>query len=175
MMGNVMYPGGNDNASGTAMVLEMARYFSKKENQPALSLMFVLFSGEEAGLMGSKYMAKHFPLDLQKIQLQINVDMVATGSDGITMVNAKQFPDIFQRFVDINAKKHYLKEVTARGESCNSDHCPLYQEGVPSVFIYTRGSEATAYHIPEDSYESLPLTKFEDLFRLIRDYIQSEE
>ena len=39
------------------------------------------------------------------------------------------------------------------------------------MFIYTRGPEATAYHIPQDTYESLPLTEFEDLFRLVRDYI----
>jgi hypothetical protein len=171
MMGNVMYPGANDNASGTSMVMALAEYFAQKQNQPEISLMFALFSGEEAGLMGSKYMADHLPFPQENIQLVINLDMVATGSDGITMVNGKQYPEILQSFQEINQKNDYLKEVKARGESCNSDHCPFYEKGIPAVFIYTRGPEATAYHIPQDTYESLPLTEFEDLFRLVRDYI----
>ena len=171
MMGKVMYPGGNDNASGTTMVLELARYFSQKEHQPDVSIMFVLFSGEEAGLLGSKYMADHFPFPNEKIRLLINVDMVATGSEGITIVNGKQFPEVFNKFVNINKEKGYLVKVNSRGESCNSDHCPFYEKGIPAIFIYTQGPEATAYHIPQDDYQSLPLTKFEDLFRLLRDYI----
>lgn len=171
MMGHVLYPGANDNASGTAMLLELARHFSQIENQAECTLVFAAFSGEEAGLMGSRYMAGHFPYDLKKVKLMINLDMVATGSEGITVVNAKAFPGLFQNLVDINEQKHYLKEVKARGESCNSDHCPFYEEGVPAIFIYTRGPEATAYHIPQDHFDSLPLTEFDDLFRLIRDFI----
>jgi len=171
-MGQVIYPGGNDNASGTAMVLELARYFAIPENQPAVSIMFVLYSGEEVGLMGSRYMAKHFPFPLEQIKLQINLDMVASGSEGITIVNGKQFPEIFQRFVDINNAHKYLSKVKVRGESCNSDHCPLYQKGVVSVFIYTLGPECWAYHIPQDNYASLPLTEFADLFHLIVDFVQ---
>ncbi len=171
MMGNVMYPGANDNASGTSMVMELARYFSQKEHQPDVSLVFVLFSGEEAGLKGSKYMASHFPFEKKKVQLLINLDMIATGSEGITIVNGKQFPNILHDLQEINQEKDYLKEVKARGESCNSDHCPFYEKGIPAIFIYTRGPEASAYHIPQDTYELLPLTEFEDLFRLVRDYI----
>lgn len=172
MMGNVIYPGANDNASGTAMLLELARYFSLKENQAECSIIFAAFSGEEAGLVGSKYMANHFPYDLKKVKMMINLDMVATGSEGITVVNAKTLPKLFNELVHLNEEKQYLKEVKARGESCNSDHCPFYEKGVPAIFIYTRGPEATAYHIPQDDFDSLPLTEFDDLFRLLRDFIQ---
>lgn len=172
MMGDVIYPGANDNASGTAMMLELARYFSQEENQVEYTLVFAAFSGEEAGLLGSKYMANHFPFDLNKVKIMINLDMVATGSEGITVVNAKTLPHIFQDLVRINDEQKYLKEVKARGESCNSDHCPFYEKGVPAIFIYTRGPEATAYHIPQDHYQSLPLTEFDDLFLLLRDFIQ---
>ena len=102
----------------------------------------------------------------------INLDMIATGSEGITVVNAKTVPRVFNGLVHINEEKNYLKEVKARGESCNSDHCPFYEKGVDAVFIYTRGSEAAAYHIPEDDYQSLPLTVFDDLFLLLRDAIK---
>lgn len=172
MMGNVIYPGANDNASGIAMLLELARYFSTPGNQAECSIVFAAFSGEEAGLLGSTYMANHFPFDLRKVKMMINLDMVATGSEGITVVNAKTLPKLFNAMVHLNNEKHYLKEVKARGESCNSDHCPFYEKGVPAIFIYTRGPEATAYHIPQDHFESLPLTEFDDLFKLLRDVIQ---
>jgi len=174
MMGNIIYPGANDNASGTAMLMELANYFSQKENQPEISVMFTLFSGEEAGLKGSKYMASHFPFDKEKVQLLINLDMVATGSEGITIVNGKQFPEVFEAFETINKKNDYLPNIKVRGESCNSDHCPFYEKGIPAIFIYTRGPEATAYHIPQDNYQSLPLTKFSELFLLVRDFIERD-
>jgi len=174
MMGDVIYPGANDNASGTAMLLELARYFSQKEHQADYTIIFAAFSGEEVGLLGSKYMADHFPFNLKNIKAMINLDMVATGSEGITVVNAKTVAKVFNSLVSINDEKQYLKEVKARGESCNSDHCPFYEKGVPAVFIYTRGPEATAYHIPEDHYESLPLTEFDDLFCLLRDFIKKQ-
>lgn len=171
MMGNVMYPGANDNGSGTVMMMELAKYFSQAENQPKVSLVFVAFSGEEAGLVGSRYLAQHFPFEKNKVQLLINLDMVGTGSEGITMVNGSVFPEILKQFQEINTKKGYLAEVKSRGESCNSDHCPFYENGIPAIFIYTRGPEATAYHIPQDDFSSVPLTKFIELFWLIRDYI----
>lgn len=172
MMGQAIYRGANDNASGTVMVMELAKYFAKAENKPDCSIVFALFSGEEAGLLGSKYLVDHFPFDLKKVKMMINLDMVATGSDGITVVNANTVPRVFNRLVKVNQEKQYLKEVKPRGESCNSDHCPFYEKGVPAVFIYTRGSEATAYHSPDDDFQSLPLTGFDDLFHLLRDVIQ---
>jgi len=173
MMGDVIYPGANDNASGCAMMLDLARYFSQEGNQAEYTIVFAAFSGEETGLLGSQYMANHFPFHLNKVKLMINLDMVATGSEGITVVNAKIFPKIFLDLVKINEENQYLKEVKARGESCNSDHCPFYEKGVPAIFIYTRGPEATAYHIPQDHFQSLPLTEFEDLFCLLRDFIKN--
>lgn len=171
-MGQVIYRGANDNASGTVMVMELAKYFARPENKPQFSIVFALFCGEEAGLLGSSYMAEHFPFDLRRVKMMINLDMIATGSEGITVVNAKTVPQVFNRIVQINEGKNYLKEVKARGESCNSDHCPFYEKGVPAIFIYTRGPEATAYHSPDDHYKSLPLTEFDDLFLLLRDVIK---
>lgn len=170
--GNTLYPGANDNASGTVMVLELARYFSKPENKPECTILFALFSGEEAGLLGSKYMADNFPFDYSQVKYMINLDMVGAGSQGIKMVNASQFPYIYEKMKRINKEKGYLKAVKSRGESCNSDHCPFYEKGIPAVFIYTLGSETKAYHIPQDNYQSLPLTEFDDLFRLLRDFVE---
>ncbi len=164
-MGTAIYHGANDNASGTAMVLELARHYAK--NPPKYSILFAFFAAEELGLIGSRYMASHFPLNLAKTKIMINLDMVGTGSDGITVVNGLQHEDIFRRLVHVNAQAGLLKEVKARGESCNSDHCPFSQLHVPSIFIYTMGNESKAYHIPQDDVAHLPLTAFDNLFKLL--------
>lgn len=170
---DVYFPGANDNASGTAMIMDLARHFSKENNEPDYSVGFIAFGGEEAGLLGSRYSAEHPPTDLENIAFLVNLDMVGSGSDGITIVNGKVLPDAFQAFKEINDEKSYLKSVKARGESCNSDHCMFYKQGVPAVFIYTRGKEFMEYHNPDDRADRLPLTEYEDLFMLLVDFVNS--
>ncbi|MFZ4548421.1 MAG: M28 family metallopeptidase [Bacteroidales bacterium] len=167
----VYYPGANDNASGTAMVVDLARHYSLPENLPDYSMVFILLSGEEAGLLGSKYCASHLPFDLKNIKFLINIDMAGTGSEGITLVNASKYKDAFARMSKINANNEYLLTVKERGESCNSDHCPFYQKGVPAVFVYSMGKEFSEYHNPDDQSGKLPLSEYSDIFRLIRDFM----
>jgi len=168
MMGNkTYYPGANDNASGTAMLMDLARHYSRAENQPDYSIAFIAFSGEETGLKGSSYYANHplFPLD--QIELLINLDMVGSGSEGITIVNGSIYPELFRTFERLNAKGDFVKEVKARNESCNSDHCPFFEKGVQSVFIYTRGKEHLYYHVPADKDTEFPFTAYNGLFKLL--------
>ncbi len=169
---DVFFPGANDNASGTAMVLDLAKYYSDINNQPDYSIVFALVCGEESGLNGSQYLAENplFPLD--KVKFLINIDMVGTGSEGITIVNGTKFETQFKKFEAINKEKGYLKTVSQRGESCNSDHCPFYQKGVPAVFIYAMGSEFTEYHNIYDVPQKLPLTKYNEIFKLLTDFIK---
>ncbi len=171
MGSQVYYPGANDNASGTAMVLDLARHYSLPENQPRYSMVFICLSGEEAGLHGSTYCAENPPFPLKNVKFLVNIDMVGTGSEGITMVNATKFKDAYQRMVKINADNEYIMTVKERGESCNSDHCPFYKKGVPAVFIYSMGKEFTEYHNPDDRSSLLPLTEYKDIFRLVRDFV----
>ncbi len=172
MLGNSYFPGANDNASGVAMMLDLAKEFSEAGNQK-YNIAFMAFAGEEIGLLGSKYQSEHPYLDLDKIKFLINLDMVGTGSEGITMVNGEQLPGYFNQMVSINDESNYVSKVAKRGESCNSDHCPFYLKGVPAVFIYSMGKEHLAYHNLNDTYDKLPLTDYEDIFRLIRDFLYS--
>jgi len=159
-----IFHGANDNASGTALMLSLAKYYAA--HPPGYSVVFVGFSGEESGLLGSQAFVEHPPVDLSKIKFLLNFDMVGTGEDGITVVNAPLFPKAFDILQQANETHHYLKQVKSRGESCNSDHCPFFQKGVPSFFIYTMGGIA-AYHDIFDRAETLPLTEFADLKRLV--------
>lgn len=169
----VYFPGANDNASGTSMLLNLAKYFSKPENQPDFSIAFITFSGEEVGLMGSTYCAEHPLFPLTQIRFLVNLDMVGTGSKGITVVNATTYPKEFALMQKINEDKTLLKRVKSRGESCNSDHCPFYKKGVPSFFIYTMGDEYTEYHSVTDRYPDIPFTKYNNVFTLVAEFIKS--
>jgi hypothetical protein len=168
------YPGANDNASGTAMVLDLARHYSLPENKPFYSMAFLFFTGEEAGLKGSGWFAEHPLLDQSKVKFLVNLDMVGTGSEGITVVNATKFKDAYNQMVKINADNEYIMTVKERGESCNSDHCPFYKKGVPSVFIYSMGNELKEYHNLDDIAQNLPFTEYKDIFRLVRDFMDQQ-
>lgn len=170
---DVIFPGANDNASGIAMILNLARHYSKPENKPKYSLVFMCFTGEEAGLLGSKYYVQHPLFSLEKIRFLINLDMVGTGSKGITVINGTKFENDFMRLKKANDDQQYINQVKMRGEACNSDHCPFYSLGVPAFFIFTMGKEFTEYHNIYDRPEDIPLTAYNGVFNLMCDFINS--
>lgn len=170
---NCYFPGGNDNASGVAMVLELARYYARPENQPEVSMAFLLFCGEEAGLLGASHFVNHPLMSLDSIAFVTNLDMVGTGSQGIKVVNGAVLQKPFHRLLELNTSKGYLRKVSARGAAANSDHYPFSQAGVPAFFIYTLGQEYLEYHTVADRPEQVPLTEFADLYRLLIDFSNS--
>jgi len=165
---DALFPGANDNASGVAMLLSLAEWFAK--NPPKHNILFAAFAGEEAGLIGSEWCAVDRPIDWALVRLMINLDILGTGDDGITVVNATAQQAHFDRLVALNTAKGYVKEVKSRGPACNSDHCPFVKRGVPALFIYTLGGVAH-YHNIHDKAEGLPLTEFADLHALLREFI----
>ncbi|MGE8381809.1 MAG: M28 family metallopeptidase, partial [Sphingobacterium sp.] len=136
----VVFTGANDNASGTALLLYLATYY--RQHPPKYNTVFLAFSGEESGLLGSTFFANNPLIDLRKIKFLLNFDMAGTGDDGIQVVNGTIFKDQFERLVAINKDKKYLPEVKVRGPMNRSDHYPFYAKGVPSFFIYTLGGIA---------------------------------
>lgn len=168
-MGNdVYFPGANDNASGVAMLLNLAEHYSK--NAPKKTIVFMAFGAEESGLVGSKYFTENPTFPLQHINFLINLDLMGTGVDGIQVVNGSVFQSQFDKLVEINEQEHYLPQIKIRGKAANSDHYWFSEKGVPAFFIYTLGG-ITAYHDVYDISKTLPLTEFEDCFRLIKDFV----
>lgn len=164
-MGKATYfPGANDNASGTAMLIDLANHYAKKP--PRYSIAFMAFSGEEAGLIGSEYYTREPYFNLTQIKFLINIDLMGNGEHGITLVNGKKHPETFQQVVALNEKHGYLKEVKARGTAANSDHYYFSEKGVPAFFIYSRGAHK-AYHDVEDTASNLPFSAYSNLFQLI--------
>lgn len=157
------FPGANDNASGVALLLGLARHYAA---HPAPeSVVFLFFAGEEAGLVGSKYFVEHPLVDLSRIRFLSNFDLEGTGVDGATAVNATEFPGPFALLQAANAETKALKVINPRGKAPNSDHYWFAEKGVPAFFLYTLGGIA-AYHDIDDRAETLPLDHYEDLTAL---------
>jgi len=158
------FPGANDNASGISLLLNLAHYYAAHP-QP-YSIGFICFAGEEAGLIGSKYFTEHPLLSLKNIRFLINTDLAGTGDEGITVVNATEFPKEFAMMNAVNDENKLLVKINSRGKAANSDHYFFTEKGVPAFFFYTLGG-IKAYHDVFDKAETLPLNEHEDLFRLI--------
>ena len=169
MMGeNTYFPGANDNASGVAFLLNLVKHVAVKK--PKYSTVFIAFSGEEIGLIGSQYFTEHPLFPLSSIKFLINFDLAGTGDDGIQVVNGKKYQSKFDLLTKINKEKNLLPQVKIRGEACNSDHCMFNSKGVPCFYIYTLGG-IQAYHDINDKPETLPLTEFADYFTLVTEFV----
>lgn len=170
-MGKFTYfPGANDNASGTAILFGVAEKWQKQPGKHPLLVM--AFAGEEAGLLGSKYYVEHPLLPLQKMSFLLNLDIMGSGEEGITVVNGSVFSDAFDRLVQINQTKQYVKEVKSRGKAANSDHYYFTEAGVPAFFAYTMGPNKN-YHDVYDKWEALSFAEFEDLQLLFVEFLRS--
>jgi aminopeptidase YwaD len=168
-MGTIFFPGANDNASGTAMLLSLARYYSAHPENLRYSVVFIAFTGEEMGLFGSHYYVQHPLFPLSKIRFEVNMDIMGTGDEGITVVNAPTYDGAFHDLQRINDSLHLLKLIKPRGPTSNSDHYFFYANHVPDFFIYTMGG-LKAYHDIYDRRETLPLTNFDDAFHLLQQF-----
>ena len=166
----VVFNGANDNASGTALMLYLSQYF--KNYPPKYNIVFLAFSAEESGLLGSIHFAQNPLIDLSKIKFLLNLDMAGTGDDGIQVVNGTIFKSEFDRLVHINKEMKYLPNVLIRGAMNRSDHFPFYEKGVPCFFIYTLGG-ISAYHDVYDVYDTLPFTNFSNYAKLLINYIET--
>ena len=168
MMGEAIFPGANDNASGIAMLLSLAKYYSNKT--PKYNLVFMAFGAEEAGILGSKYYVEHPYFNLDEIKFVVNLDIMGTGDEGITVVNGVQHKKQFKELSKINKENNYLSKIKIRGRAANSDHYWFSQLGVPAFFIYTMGG-IKAYQDVYDRSSTLHLTEFDDLYQLLIDFV----
>jgi Zn-dependent M28 family amino/carboxypeptidase len=158
------FPGANDNASGISLLLNLAHFYALHPQK--YSIGFICFAGEEAGLIGSKYFTENPLVPLKNIRFLINTDLAGTGDEGITVVNATEFPKEFAYMNAINDQDKLLVKIYPRGKAANSDHYFFTEKGVPAFFFYTMGG-IKAYHDVLDKPETLPLNEHEDLFKLI--------
>lgn len=168
-MGDVYFPGANDNASGVAMLLELARHYAQQPHR--YSMVFIAFGAEEAGLIGSGHFVKEPAMPLQQIRFLFNLDLLGTGEEGGTVVNGKVHKEEFERLKAINERLGLLPKLVARDRAANSDHHFFSEKGVPAFFLYLMG-QWPQYHDIHDR-PPLPLGKFKETFILLTEYANS--
>jgi hypothetical protein len=148
-----IYYGADDDASGTAVMLEVARTMSKfaaEANYPR-TIVFVGWSAEEEGLVGSSYYVDNPTMSIEKTVAVLQLDMVGVGNgNGLLVFNGNTFPSLTQLLSD--AGKLSGIEVIPRDATSNSDHAPFAQRGVPAVLLFTEGTHPN-YHTPNDRAE----------------------
>jgi hypothetical protein len=169
-MGEALFPGASDNASGTAMVLDLAAHYV--ENRPEYDTYFIFFSGEEAGLIGSRYFVENPVFDLKKIKFLINLDLMGSAAKGITAVNGRLHEEEMKRMAKINTERNLIPKLKLRGKAANSDHYWFSERGVPAIFIYTEGN-AKAYHDVYDTPENLDWANYEEVFTLLVEFVKT--
>lgn len=167
---NAVFRGANDNASGVALLLHLAKQIAAKPLR--YSVVFIAFAGEEAGLLGSAHFVKNPMIKLKNIRFLVNLDLLGTGEEGIMVVNATEFPKEWKMLDELNTQNGWLKQVGQRGKAANSDHYWFTEAGVPAFFIYTMGG-IKAYHDIYDLPETLPLTKTEEVGKLIMRFFET--
>jgi hypothetical protein len=148
-----IYHGADDNASGTATILELASRLSH-EPAPARSIIFICFTAEEEGIVGSEYFVKHPPVPLSKTVAMVNLDMVGRIHDQTLNIGgegtAKDFDAVLaQADVDSPLK---LKSV-GRGGMGPSDHMSFAQRRIPVLFFWS--GIHVDYHRPTDTADKI--------------------
>jgi hypothetical protein len=153
MAGKAIHYGADDNASGAAGLLELARYFGK---QPKMKrgVLFLAFSGEEMGLLGSSWYVNHPPLPVDKAVAMINMDMIGRIKDQKVFLGGVATGDSLKALVEEISPKYSLKsDLSEQGGYGSSDHTSFTSKQVPVLFFFS-GLHAD-YHKPSDTWDKI--------------------
>ncbi len=150
--GGRVYPGADDNASGTAVVLGLARAFAAAGGVPR-TLVIALFSGEEEGLLGSTYYAHHPAVPIERTAAMLNFDMVGRMRGRRLHVGGVESGVGLRGFVAVVARAEPLDLVLDDTPFAPSDHTPFYTVGAPVLFFST--DEHEDYHTPRDTADKI--------------------
>lgn len=151
---NKIHNGADDNASGTAGIIELARYFQDNGRKEKYNLLFLCFSGEELGLYGSKYFTEHPSIDLAKVNYMINLDMVGRLSPDTKAlhVSGTGTSPVWEPLLKKLSNEN-VKISTDSSGTGPSDHTSFYLKNIPVLHFFT-GSHSD-YHKPSDDAEKI--------------------
>jgi aminopeptidase YwaD len=153
-----IHHGADDNASGTAGMLELARLFTSQRPRPKRTIVFIGFGGEEEGLLGSNYYVNHPFTPLTNTVAMINMDMIGRMKDRKLVIGgvgtAKEWRDIIAKGT-ADANRSFSLTLNEDGYG-PSDHSSFYGKQVPVLFFWT-GTHAD-YHKPSDTFDKINYT-----------------
>jgi hypothetical protein len=148
-----IHNGADDNASGTAAVLAVARAVASLDVPPRRSVLFALWDAEEVGLLGSKHWLKEPTVDIDNVRLMINCDMVGRlRNDVLVAYGTRTAAGLRQHLSEANPSSD-LKFNFDRRQRSDSDHWPFFERGVPYLLLHTGDHED--YHRPSDNPDKI--------------------
>ena len=159
----LLFPGANDNASGSAAVLELAKAFQLSKLKPKRSLLFVLFASEEQGMFGSKYFVNNLKINPNKIIAMFNFDCVGYG-DSIQIGNGKSSPELWNIARKLDRENSNLM-VSNTWRGGGADATAFHEKGIPCLYFISKYSY-DHLHQPTDTPETLNPELFEKIVRL---------
>ncbi|MGQ0562924.1 MAG: M20/M25/M40 family metallo-hydrolase [Gemmatimonadota bacterium] len=157
--GDSIYNGADDDASGTSAVIEVAEALASLPQRPARSVMFLLVSGEEKGLLGSQYFADHPTVPLSSIIANINIDMIGRNAPDTVVAIGQEYSSLGPLALEI-ARSHPELGLTASRDIWpnerfffRSDHYNFARKEIPAIFFFSGVHED--YHRPSDEVEKI--------------------
>jgi Zn-dependent M28 family amino/carboxypeptidase len=150
--GNV-HPGADDNASGTAALIELARTFSQRRTELDRGILFAAFAGEELGLLGSAHWVKNPTMPLENAVAMLNMDMVGRINGSKLYIGGIGSGSTFDAVVkEASAKHDFTVDASFQGTS-SSDHASFISKNIPSLFFFS-GLHGD-YHKPTDTADKI--------------------
>jgi hypothetical protein len=169
-----IHNGADDNASGTAGIIELARYFKNNGKKESYNFLFLCFSGEELGLYGSKYYTEHPTIDLSTVSCMINLDMVGrlNPDTRALSVSGTGTSPVWEPILQ-KLSSDQVKIKTDSSGTGPSDHTSFYLKNIPVLHFFT-GSH-TDYHKPSDDAEKINYAGEAEVLKVIVKVIEELE
>ena len=150
----LIHNGADDNASGTAATIELARKLKNSKNKQN-NFLFIAFSAEELGLNGSKYFTEHPTIDLKNVSYMINMDMVGRLNDSTKVLTVGGYgtSPVWGSIINANEKNFpFVIKIDSSGTG-PSDHTSFYRKDIPVLFFFT--GLHSDYHKPSDDFDKI--------------------
>jgi len=165
-----IHNGADDNASGVAMMLHLAKELQQKEAPKNNNYLFIAFSGEEEGLLGSNYFVKNPTIDLRDVTYMINMDMVGRLNEekSLAVYGVGTAPNLSEV---VNANKNDLQIIERESGVGPSDHTSFYLSDIPVLHFFTGQHED--YHRPSDETDKVNFEGMDLVSKYIYDIIST--
>ncbi len=144
--------GADDNASGSAGLLELARYFSARKQSLKRNLVFIAFGAEEMGLLGSAHFVNHPVFPLEKVIAMLNMDMIGRMKDSALAISGIGTAKEFEELCKSENRENFKLKLSPDGFG-PSDHSSFYAKNIPVLFFFT-GNHPN-YHKPTDTWDKI--------------------
>ena len=167
----IIHNGADDNASGTAGVLELSHKLMSNRHLLKRSVLVVCFDAEEKGLLGSKYYAENPVRNISNTAMMVNMDMIGRLNDNPVILGGVGSSGIFENIIADASKNHTLDIETNMGgvEFGRSDHASFYRENIPVLFFFTGAHQD--YHKPTDDWDKIDYQGEKEVLNFIYDLI----